>query len=84
MTWEEPFVTTSLSHQNLRSHPPGSFFPVGISTVTYYFTFPEIPGYSLNCSFFVNVMAGDFCFLLLFSPSFDIEDSIHQRLLLKD
>ncbi|XP_071853932.1 hyalin-like isoform X2 [Apostichopus japonicus] len=60
VTWEEPFVTTSLNDQELsRTAIPGTYFPLGISTVTYTFNFPELPQFSLNCSFIVNVKAVD-------------------------
>lgn len=54
-------MTTSLNDQELsRTAIPGTYFPLGISTVTYTFNFPELPQFSLNCSFIVNVKAGKY------------------------
>lgn len=42
--------------QVMRSHTPGSIFPVGITMVTY--TFTDASGNSDVCSFIINVVTG--------------------------
>lgn len=59
--WEEPMATDLSGEVTLvsRSHAPGSFFIVGVTTVTYVFADPS--GNEYECSFNITVVTGEEC-----------------------
>ncbi len=66
VTWQEPMATDNSGIANLisRSLPPGAFFQIGVTTVTYVFQDP-----SLNtdfCTFDIYVSAGKIYSLPMF------------------
>ena len=54
VSWEEPSATDSSGNpQRIRSHSPGTRFPIGETTVRY--TFTDTSGNSATCTFTITV-----------------------------
>ena len=58
VTWEEPTSNdnSGVSSMTSRTHAPGTFFLVDVTTVTYVFS--DESGNTAECSFTVNIVEG--------------------------